>query len=131
MREFVEQDLARQRLFEFIVYQPSHWPRPITRIETVLCQPLASGLIQTHDDAFLGKLAVQLGNKFVDDTFDYLDIQCLECHPRIKSISKLWCERPFDDTFSLALCLSLIAKSNTARRQLASAGIGRHYQNDI
>ena len=112
--ELAKKDLIRQRLLDLFVNQPRHRPCTVARIKSILRKPLSRRFVESYDHAFLGKLAIQLVDKFVDDQFDDLDVERLERHPRIQTISKLRRERPLDHTFRLALCFRLIAETDTA-----------------
>src|SRR5215203_1998211 len=99
------------------MYQTRHRTRAVSGIETVRSHPFPRRLIQFYDHTFLGKLTIQLVDKFINDKLDHIDIESLERHPGIQTVTKLRRKCAFDDAFRISLCIGSVAEADAARRK--------------
>src|SRR2546421_5192871 len=90
--ELAEQNLFGERRFDLRLNEPRHWTRAELSIKSVLGEPRACRLGQTHARFLFKQLCVQLTDELINHALDHCKAQRLKRDPRIEPIAKLRAE---------------------------------------
>ena len=125
-----KQQFVRQRFFQVVLNDASHWTCPHRPIVAFRRQPVARFLTHFQGDAFLVQLDLQLDDKLVDNLMDHRGRQMIEPDDVVEAVTELRRKDLFDLIHRIRTVV-LLNKANRFTLGFPHPGVGGHHQHHV